>query len=148
MCLCIASRAEETYFGAVAIDVHRMFHHDSTALTTRASGLGWTSAGLPHIQGVHRSLRRKPVDPSSLLQKLTHTIITLTVSCMLNSTDVWFRPPQYGLYSFRAHNKAERLSPLDPGISGGVTDLHPSRGYTHPVIRAVEVSHAACKAEF
>ena len=28
------------HFGtAVAIDVHRMFHHDPTALTTRASGL-------------------------------------------------------------------------------------------------------------
>ena len=42
----------------------------------------------------------------------------------------------------------QTLSPLDPGISRGVTDLYPSRGYTHPVTRAVEVSHAACKAEF
>ena len=47
-----------------------------------------------------------------------------------------------------AEQKAERLSPVDPGISRGVIDLHPSRGYTHPVIRAIEVSHAACKAEF
>ena len=61
-------------FRTVAIDVHRMSHHDSTALTTRASGLDWTSAGLPHIQGVHRNLRANPVDPSSPLQKLTHTI--------------------------------------------------------------------------
>ena len=37
-------------FGTVAIDVHRMLHHDSAAaLTTRASGLGWTSPGLPHL---------------------------------------------------------------------------------------------------
>ena len=70
-------------------------------------------------------------------------------SCILNSTDVWFCPPQRGLYSFRAQNKVERLSPVDPGIiSRGVTDLHPSRGYTHPVARAIEASHAACKAEF
>ena len=33
-------------------------------------------------------------------------------------------------------------------ISRGVTDMYPSRGYTHPVTRAIEVSHAACKAEF
>ena len=41
------------------VDVPCMLHHDrdSTALTTRASGLGWTSAGLPHIQGVYRNLR-------------------------------------------------------------------------------------------
>ena len=131
------------HFGAVAIDVHRMFHHDSTALTTRASGLGWTPAGLPHIQRVHRNLRTNPVDPSSPLQRLTHTI-TFIVSCILNSTlDVWFRPPQCGLYSFRAQNKAECLSPVDPGISRGVADLYPSRGYTHSVTRAIEVSHAA-----
>ena len=58
----------------VAIDVHHMFHHDSKAPTTRASRLGWTSAGLPHVQGVHRNLRTSPVDPRSPLQKLTHTI--------------------------------------------------------------------------
>ena len=52
------------HFGEVAIDVHRMFHHDSTALTTRASGLGWISAALPRIQGVHRNLHTNPVDPS------------------------------------------------------------------------------------
>ena len=77
------------HFGAVAIDAHRMFHRDSTALETPASGLGWTSAGLPHIQGVHGNLRTNPVDPSSPLQKLTHTTTTtLFVACVLNSTDV------------------------------------------------------------
>ena len=47
------------HFGAVAIDAHRMFHRDSTALTTRASGLGWTCAGLPHIQGSTQELAHK-----------------------------------------------------------------------------------------
>ena len=48
------------------------------------------------------------------------------------------------LYSVRAQSKAEeRLSPDESG-----TDLYPSRGYTHPVKRAIEVSYAACKAEF
>ena len=96
---------------------------------TRASGLGWTPAGLPHTQGVHRNLRTNPVDPSGPLQKLTHTV-TLIVSCILHSTDVWFCPPQCGLYSVRAQNKAERRSPVDPGISRGATDLYPSRWYT------------------
>ena len=66
---------------------------------------------------------------------------------MLNSTDVWCCPLQCGLYSFRAQDKVERLSPDDPGISRGVTDLYRSRGYAHPVTRATEVAHAACKAE-
>ena len=39
--------------------------------------------------------------------------------------------PSRGLYSLRAQDKAERLSPVDLGIiSWGVTDLSPSRGYT------------------
>ena len=42
-----------------------------------------------------------------------------------------FSSPQFGLYSFRAHTDAERLSSADPGISRGLTDLYPSRGYTH-----------------
>ena len=46
-----------------------------------------------------------------------------------------------GFYSFREQNKVERVSPVDPDISSGVTDLYPSRGYTHPVTRAIEVSH-------
>ena len=70
------------------------------------------------------------------------------VLCILSSTDVWFWPPQCGLYSFRVQNKAERLRPVDPGTSRGVTDLYPSRGYTHPVTRAIEVSRAACNPEF
>ena len=54
---------------------------------------------------------------------------------MPNSTYVWFCPPQCGLYCFRAQNKVGRLSPVDPGISRGVTDLYPSRGYTYSVTR-------------
>ena len=130
VCLCITSRAEKRdHFGAVAIDVHRMFHHDSTAQNPEHQAWAGTSLACHiHIQGVHNNLRTNPVDLSSPLQKLTHTV-TLIVSYILNSTDVWICPPQCGLYSFRAQNKAERLSPVDPGISRGVTDLYPSRGY-------------------
>ena len=81
------------------------------------------------MQGVHRNLRTNPVDPSSPLQKPTHTV-TRIVSFMLPSTNVWFCPPQGGLHSFRVQNKVERLSVVDSGISRGVTDPHPSRGYT------------------
>ena len=69
VCECaFALRQEQKrdHFGTVAINVHRMFHHDSTALTTRASGLGWTSAGLPHLRGVHENLRTNPVNPRCL----------------------------------------------------------------------------------
>ena len=45
-------------------------------------------------------------------------------------------------------NKIERLSPVDPVISRGIADLHPSRGCTPHVTRAIEVSHAGCKYEF
>ena len=73
---------------------------------------------LPHFRGVHRNLRTtNPVDPSSPLKKLTHTI-TLTVYCILSC----LFPPQCGLYSFRVQNKAERLSPVGPGLSRGVTE--------------------------
>ena len=48
----------------------------------------------------------------------------------------------------RAQNKAERVSPVDPGTSRGLTYLCASRGYEHPVTRAIKVSHAACKAGF
>ena len=65
---------KRNHFGTVAVDIYRMFHHYWTALTNRVSGLGWTSAGLPHIQGVHRNLRTNPIDPSSPLQKSTHTL--------------------------------------------------------------------------
>ena len=42
-----------------------------------------------------------------------------------------FAPLNADVYSFRAQNKAGRVSPVDPGISRGVTDLYPPRGYTH-----------------
>ena len=85
VCECAFSLHKEQksdHFGTTAIDVHRLLHHDSTALTTRASGLGWTSAGLPHIQGVHRNLRTNPIDPNSPLQKLTRTI---TIMCFMHT---------------------------------------------------------------
>ena len=53
---------------------------------------------------------------------------------------MWLCPPECGWYSFRVQNKAEGLSPVDLGISRGVTKLYASRGYTHPVTRAIEVS--------
>ena len=137
VCECAFASHQERkrdHFGTVAIDVHGMFHHDSTALTTRASGLGWTSAGLPHIHGVHRNLRTNPVDPSSPLQKLTHTVINIFHRCLFLSSSM-----RVGLYSSRAQNKSERLSPVDPGISRGVIDLCPSRGHTHPVTRVINV---------
>ena len=93
---------------------------------------GWTSAGLPHVQGAHRNLRTNPVDPSSLLtpKANSHYSTYCFMHGLLNSTDVWFCPPQCGLYRFRVQNKTERLSPVDPGISRGVIDVSPSRGYT------------------
>ena len=59
---------------------------------------------------------------------------------MLKYDDVGFRPGQRGLYSFRAQNKAGRLSPVDPGIGRRVTDLNPTRGCSHAVTRATEVA--------
>ena len=56
-------------------------------------------------------------------------------------------PPSMRVIQVRAQNKAERLSRVDRDLSTGVTDPYPSRGYTHPVTRTVEVSHAACKVE-
>ena len=41
-----------------------------------------------------------------------------------------------------------QLSPVDHGISRGVTDLCPSRRYTNTLTRAIEASHATYKAEF
>ena len=98
-----------------------------------------------YMKGLHKNLRTSSANSNSPLQKVYSHYNTLIVSCILNSTDVWFRPPQCGLYSFRAQNKVERLGHVDPGITKGVTDLYPSRGYTRPVTRAIEVSHAACK---
>ena len=108
--------------------------------------LGEHAARCHHIyrEGVHRISRTNPVDSST--PKVN--IINNFMHCILNSKDVWFCPPQCGLYSVRAQNKPECLSPpVDPDISKAVTDLYPSRGST-PVARAIEVSHAACKAEF
>ena len=79
------------HFGTVAIDVHRVFPHGSTAPIPRASGLGRTSFGLPHTQGVHRNLRTNPVDPNSPLHSYQ-----IFVLCILNSTDVWFVPLNAG----------------------------------------------------
>ena len=59
-----------------------------------------------------------------------------------------FVPLNAGYTVSRAQDTTARLIPVEPGIGRGVTDLYPSRGYTHPVTRAIEVSHAACKAEF
>ena len=62
--------------------VHRMFHHDSTALTTRASGLRWPAT---YTGGIHRNyLRTNPVDQSSPLQKLTHTL-TIIIICFMHT---------------------------------------------------------------
>ena len=136
------------HFGTVAIGVHRMFHHDSTALTTRASGLGRTSAGLLHIHGVHMNLRTNPVDPSSPLQTSTHTITLIVLYCFMNTE---FHRCLVLSSSMRviqfpcAEQGCEGFCPVDPGISRAVTDLRPSRGYTPPGTRAIEVLHAACK---
>ena len=133
------------HFGAVAIDVHRMFHHNSTA-KTRASGVGWTSAGLPHIQEVHRNLRTNPVDPSSPLQKLAHTI-TLIVSRTQHSTGVWFFPP-HADYTVSVRRTGLNVLVLLTLALAGESPTYILHEGTHPVIRAIEVSHAACKAEF
>ena len=113
---------------------------------TQASGLGWTSAGLPYIQGVHRNLHTNPVDPSSPLQKLTHTI-TLFVPCILHSADVWLCPPHAGNTVSVRTTKLNVLVLLTLAKAGeSPTCILHER--THPVIYAIEVSHAACKAEF
>ena len=70
LCLQISYNQEEQkryhLVRSMAIDTttSRMLHHDSTALT-RASqtGLGWTSAGLPHV---HHKLGH-PTQPSALV---------------------------------------------------------------------------------
>ena len=77
---------ERDDFATVANDVHRMFHHDSTALTTRASGLGWTCAGLP------RSTQELACEPGRPKEPTPRTAVTLIVSCILNSTDVCLSP--------------------------------------------------------
>ena len=121
VCECALALHQEQkryHLEAVAIDAHRMLHHHSTQKNPEcSSGLGWTSAGLPHIQGVHRNLRTNPVGPNSPLQTLTHTVAI--VSCITHSTYKCLGLcPSRALYSFRAHDKAERLSPVGPGIAG------------------------------
>ena len=55
------------------------------------------------------------------------------------------------VYSFRAQDKAERLTAvlltLELLAGESPTCVLHDEG-THPVIRAIEVSHAACKADF
>ena len=90
MCLCIApitTEEKRDHFGTIAVDVHRMFHHDSTALTTLASGLGWISAGLPHIQGVHRNLRTNPVGTQITHSKSEFALSMLRELFVLSTMD-------------------------------------------------------------
>ena len=47
------------------------------------------------------------------------------------------------ILSFRAQDKAERLSPVDPGLSRGVTDLYPSRGYTPRNVRDRSITRSS-----
>ena len=146
MCLCITSRAEDRSLRSSRDrrPPHGPSRLDSTKGPSIRLGLDlrWPAT----YTGSTQELAYKPVDPSSPLQKLTRTLTI--VSFILKSTDVWFCPPQCGLCSLFAQNKAERLSVVDPGISRGVADLYPPRGYTHPVTRAIEVSQAAWNAEF
>ena len=94
-----------------------MFHHASTALTTRAAGVGWTSHCLAHIQRVHRNLRSNAVEPSSPLQKLAHTNKTLFCMHTEFHKHLWVLPPHRELFDFRAQNQYERLTLVDTGIS-------------------------------
>ena len=58
---------------------------------------------------------------------------------------VWFCPPRYTVSVSKTRLNVLVLLTLAFNISREVTDLYPSRGYTHPVTRAIEVSHAARK---
>ena len=48
----------------------------------------------------------------------------------------------------KRHTSSRDEEDVAINISRGVIDLYPSQGYTHPVTRALEVSRAACQAEF
>ena len=85
-------------------------------------------------------------DALYILQKLTH-IITLIVSCILHSTDVWFCPPHAGYTVSVRRTRLYVLVLLTLVLAGESPTCILHEG-THPVIRAIEVSHAACKAEF
>ena len=69
---------------------------------------------------------------------------------VLSSTAICVSPSRCGFCSFRAQNEAQHLSPVDCTInSRGLTDLYPSRGYTNPVTRAIEIPRASLiKHEF
>ena len=55
----------------------------------------------------------------------------------------------YTVFVRRTRLSVLDFSPVDPSTSRGVTDdLNPSRGHTYTVTSAIEVSRAACKAEF
>ena len=75
--------------------------------------------------------------------------LTITAHYILSPTEQLCLccPPHCWLYNFRVQSEAECLRPVDPGLRRGVTDLYPSRGYTNPVTRAIEMSPAACKDE-
>ena len=83
-------KSRRDHIGAVGIDVHSMFCHDSTAKTRSIMPGLDLRRGLRHIQAVHRDLRTNAVDPSSPLQKLSRTV-THIVSCTLNFSGAWFR---------------------------------------------------------
>ena len=110
----------------------------------------WVGSPLAcHTQGVHRNLRTNPVDPSSPLQKLTHTMTIICFTRMHTEfhrlSYVWFGPPHGGyVVSVRRTRLDALLRPVDPCINKGLTDLYPSGGYTHPVTCAIELSHSAC----
>ena len=96
-----------------------------------------------HIQGVHRNLRPNPVDPSSPMQKLTHTI-TVIVPFILKSAEFWFCPPHARFtVSVPRTSLNVLVLPVDPGISRGVTDLYPSRGYTRRKTRDRSITRSS-----
>ena len=116
---------------------------------TRALGLGWTSAGLPHTSYIYREYTESIACVRTPYAQVAHSKIYFTLACsyfyayVLNSANrcLFLSPPMRVIPSFCAQNKAEGLSPVDPDISRGVTDLYLSRGYTHPITREIEVSH-------
>ena len=83
VCVCFfitSTRAEEQqqkrdHFGAVAIEVHRMLHHDSTVLTVRVHRCGLDLRWPATYEGSAQELACEPGRHKySQLLKLTHTI--------------------------------------------------------------------------
>ena len=105
---------------------------------------------IQHTQGVHRNSRTNPVDPSSPLQNLSHTI-TLIVSCILHSafyrTCLFFVPLNAGYMVSVRRTRLDVLGLLTLALAGESPTCILHEG-THPVTRAIEVSNAACKAKF